>query len=191
MERRTARALEARAAERDAAVSDYVICETALGWVAAVRAADGRVAATTLPRARREDALEELRALGAGRPATGEAAAELAGRLRTCTEGGDAGFTLAELDMSRGTEFQQAVWRTLLEIPLGETRSYAWVAQRIGRPRATRAVGRAVGSNPLPVIVPCHRVLASDGSLHGFGGGLPMKEALLRAEGAIATPAAV
>lgn len=172
-------------------MSEYVICETALGWVGAVMGGEGRVTATTLPRARREDALAELRALGGEGPVDNRRAGDLAARLRTCTEGGEAGFTPGELDMSRGTEFQRAVWQTLLEIPRGETRSYAWVAERIGRPRATRAVGRAVGSNPLPVIVPCHRVIGSDGSLHGFGGGLPMKEALLRAEGAIATPAAV
>jgi methylated-DNA-[protein]-cysteine S-methyltransferase len=87
------------------------------------------------------------------------------------------------LDLSAGTNFQQAVWRVLTKIPRGETRSYGWVAQQIGKPTASRAVGAACGANPVPVIVPCHRVIAGDGSLGGFGGGLPMKKKLLRIEG--------
>ena len=70
----------------------------------------------------------------------------------------------------------------LRRIPRGQTRSYGWVAQRIGKPRAVRAVGAACGANPVPVIIPCHRVIASDGSLGGFGGGLPMKRRLLALE---------
>ena len=83
-----------------------------------------------------------------------------------------------------GTEFQKKVWRALQAIPHGETRSYAWVAQLIGPPRATRAVGAACGANPIPIIVPCHRVVASDGSLGGFSGGLHRKRQLLKIEGA-------
>jgi methylated-DNA-[protein]-cysteine S-methyltransferase len=87
------------------------------------------------------------------------------------------------LDLSSGTEFQQKVWRVLMTIPRGETRSYGWVAKKIGRPGASRAVGAACGANPVPVIVPCHRVIAGDGSIGGFGGGLPMKRRLLKSEG--------
>jgi len=87
------------------------------------------------------------------------------------------------VDLSEGTEFQRAVWQVLREIPYGETRSYAWVARRVGRPRAARAVGAACGANPVPVLVPCHRVVASDGSLGGFSGGLAWKRKLLRLEG--------
>src|SRR6266853_2690142 len=79
------------------------------------------------------------------------------------------------VDLSSGTRFQQKVWRVLATIPRGETRSYGWVAQQVGKPKASRAVGAACGANPVPVIVPCHRVIAGDGSLGGFGGGLPMK----------------
>ena len=86
------------------------------------------------------------------------------------------------LDLSAGTSFQQEVWRALARIPRGETRSYGWVARQIGKPGASRAVGAACGANPVPVIVPCHRVIASDGSLGGFGGGLPMKQRLLALE---------
>lgn len=86
------------------------------------------------------------------------------------------------LDLSGGTGFQQQVWRALLDIPPGQTRSYRDLAQAIGRPQAVRAVGAAVGRNPLSIFVPCHRVLGSDGSLTGYAGGLDRKRALLRLE---------
>ena len=81
-----------------------------------------------------------------------------------------------------GTEFQLRVWRCLRTIPYGETISYGQLAQRIGKPKALRAVGLANGSNPIPIIIPCHRVIGSDGSLTGFGGGLPIKKKLLALE---------
>ena len=84
-----------------------------------------------------------------------------------------------ELD---GTEFQKEVWRELSRIPYGETISYGELARRVGRPKGPRAVGQANGKNPIPIIVPCHRVLASNG-IGGYGGGLPMKRALLAVEG--------
>jgi methylated-DNA-[protein]-cysteine S-methyltransferase len=81
-----------------------------------------------------------------------------------------------------GTEFQLEVLRELQEIPYGTTASYRDIAERIGRPKAVRAVGAANGRNPIPIIIPCHRVIGSSGDLTGFGGGLPTKEALLRLE---------
>jgi len=81
-----------------------------------------------------------------------------------------------------GTEFQVSVLKALREIPYGETVSYGEIARRIGRPKAVRAVGAANGRNPLPIVVPCHRVIGSTGDLTGFGGGLDTKEALLRLE---------
>jgi methylated-DNA-[protein]-cysteine S-methyltransferase len=81
-----------------------------------------------------------------------------------------------------GTEFQVSVLKALLEIPYGKTVSYGDIAKRIGRPRAVRAVGAANGRNPIPIVVPCHRVIGSSGDLTGFGGGLDTKEALLRLE---------
>ena len=81
-----------------------------------------------------------------------------------------------------GTEFQLAVLRELLNVPYGETASYGEIAERIGRPRAVRAVGAANGRNPIPIVVPCHRVIGKTGDLTGFGGGLDTKEALLRLE---------
>ncbi len=81
-----------------------------------------------------------------------------------------------------GTPFQCSVWCAIAEIPFGETRSYGDVARRIRRPRAVRAVGAATGANPVPIVIPCHRVITSEGRLGGFGGGLPTKRALLAHE---------
>lgn len=83
-----------------------------------------------------------------------------------------------------GTDFQKQVWQALLEIPFGETRSYAQIARRIGRPSAMRAVGAANGRNPISIIAPCHRVIGANGALTGFAGGLKAKEALLALEAA-------
>ena len=82
-----------------------------------------------------------------------------------------------------GTEFQKQVWSALLTIPFGETRSYAEIARRIGRPAACRAVGAANGKNPISIVAPCHRVIGANGTLTGFAGGLKAKEYLLQLEG--------
>lgn len=92
-------------------------------------------------------------------------------------------FTLP-LDL-RGTDFQLRCWNALLEIPYGQTITYAELARRVGSPRGFRAVGMANHDNPVAIVVPCHRVLASDGSLGGYGGGLEVKRALLELEGAL------
>ena len=84
-----------------------------------------------------------------------------------------------------GTAFQRSVWQALTEIPFGSTWSYGELAQHIGRPKAVRAVGAANGANPLPIVVPCHRVIGANGKLTGFGGGLPAKEYLLALEGVL------
>jgi O-6-methylguanine DNA methyltransferase len=85
----------------------------------------------------------------------------------------------------QGTDFQLACWRGLLTIPYGETRSYADMARAIGKPQAFRAVGMANNRNPIAIVVPCHRVIASDGTLCGYGGGLDVKRKLLELEGAL------
>jgi len=87
------------------------------------------------------------------------------------------------LDLACGTAFQQSVWQALLAIPQGGTASYGEVSQRIGKPAAVRAVGAAVGRNPVSIIVPCHRVMGANGALTGYAGGLDRKSALLRLEG--------
>ncbi|MFQ5417981.1 MAG: methylated-DNA--[protein]-cysteine S-methyltransferase [Myxococcota bacterium] len=94
----------------------------------------------------------------------------------------------SEFDLSldlRGTEFQRQVWRALQKIPFGERRSYRDIAKAVGRPKAVRAVGSANGSNPVSLIVPCHRVINSDGKLGGYGGGLALKAKLLDMESRI------
>jgi methylated-DNA-[protein]-cysteine S-methyltransferase len=91
-------------------------------------------------------------------------------------------FDLA-LDLQGGTPFQQAVWQALLAIPRGGTTSYGVLSRGIGQPAAVRAVGAAVGRNPISIVVPCHRVLGADGSLTGYAGGLDRKTALLKLEG--------
>ena len=92
-----------------------------------------------------------------------------------------------ELDFSEATPFQRQVWEETRLISYGETRSYAWVARQVGKPKAARAVGQAMGSNPLPIIIPCHRVITSNGKLGGFGGGLEMKRQLLSLEAVAST----
>ena len=87
------------------------------------------------------------------------------------------------LDLEDNTPFQVKVWQALRAIPYGRVRSYGWVARKIGKPRAARAVGAACGANPVPLLVPCHRVVAGDGSLGGFSGGLSNKRRLLKLEG--------
>jgi methylated-DNA-[protein]-cysteine S-methyltransferase len=88
----------------------------------------------------------------------------------------------------RGTPFEQRVWARLLEIPYGATTSYGEIANEFGLTNGARAVGRANGANPIPIVIPCHRVIGADGTLTGFGGGLPLKQALLELEGAISAP---
>jgi methylated-DNA-[protein]-cysteine S-methyltransferase len=105
-------------------------------------------------------------------------------QLEEYFEGSRTSFDLP-LDLQAGTAFQQSVWQALLSIPRGDTTSYGMLSRRIGQPAAVRAVGAAVGRNPLSIIVPCHRVLGADGALTGYAGGLQRKTALLQLEGAL------
>ncbi len=89
-----------------------------------------------------------------------------------------------KLDLDQGTGFQQKVWEALQSIPYGQTKSYAWIAEAIGQSKAVRAVGGANGKNPIPIIVPCHRVIRKDGNIGGYTGGLDKKRFLLDLEGA-------
>src|SRR3990172_11203936 len=158
----------------------YALCETKLGWVG-IGIDGGAVCAATLSPSR-EGALEELSARGAGEPADPAQAGPFIDLVRRAAEGEDV-HPNGAVRIVGGTAFQRAVWEAMLSIPRGTTVSYAELARRVGRPGAARAVGQAVGSNPVPLLIPCHRVVASDGGLGGFGGGLPMKKKLLRQEG--------
>lgn len=95
--------------------------------------------------------------------------------------------TLPPLDLAGGTQFRLRVWPELMRIPRGETRSYGELAEELGKRRAARAVGGACGANPIPVLIPCHRVLAANGGLGGFSGGLEWKRRLLALEGVLLT----
>lgn len=101
-------------------------------------------------------------------------------QLKAYFAGDLTGFDL--LLNPRGTDFQLKVWQALIQIPYGETRSYGDIAEMVGKPEASRAVGAANGQNPLPIVIPCHRVIGSDGGLTGFGGGLECKKFLLSHE---------
>ncbi len=131
---------------------------------------------------------EPWRRLQGCRSGTHPVAAEAIRQLRAYFAGELRRFDLP-LDM-QGTEFQLRVWRELEAIPFGETRSYSQIAVAIGAPRAVRAVGAANGANPIPIVVPCHRVIGAAGTLVGYGGGLPLKKRLLQLEGALALPLA-
>jgi methylated-DNA-[protein]-cysteine S-methyltransferase len=120
-----------------------------------------------------------------GRAAPAPDAVEDPAFLRPYLDGLHAWFDGAEPDLPldpQGTGFQRTVWSELRRISRGTTITYAELARRVGRPKAVRAVGAANGRNPLPLLVPCHRVIGSDGSLTGFAGGLAMKQALLDRE---------
>jgi len=155
----------------------YITFNTDMGWLGILGSAKGLLG-TTLP----QHSAQEVRQLLGDRvnhavwsPRLFE---DLMERLRIYFSGHEATFP-DELDLSRATAFQRKVWEITRLIPYGETRSYSWVAEQIDKPRAVRAVGQALGRNPLPIIVPCHRVTATNGKLGGYSGGVEMKRYLL------------
>ena len=161
------------------------VFRTPWGWMGISETTKG-IDSVVLPKASRQAVLSELGSLSAelrGRrtsPRLREAQAQLTGYLA----GTHRSFDLS-LDLSRGTGFQQKVWRTLRRIPYGRLRSYQWVAARVGGRQYARAVGNAVGVNPMPIVIPCHRIVAQDMSIGGFSCGLPTKRKLLTLEGTL------
>jgi methylated-DNA-[protein]-cysteine S-methyltransferase len=160
----------------------FATIETGLGWVGVALSGEG-LRAVNLPLPTREAATRAIVELGAGEPATEAELGDIPAAVQGLASGTRAANSV-RLDWTGISDFRRTVLEECARIPRGETRTYAWLAEQVGRPRAARAVGRVMATNPWPLFVPCHRVLGSDGSLHGYGGGLPMKEALLRAEGA-------
>jgi methylated-DNA-[protein]-cysteine S-methyltransferase len=159
------------------------VVETKIGWIGLAWSARGLVS-LELPRSTRAAA---ERILQRGYPNgvwVDGAPANMLRELKEYAEGRRHAFELP-LDWESIKPFQRAVLKATSTIPFGETRSYGWVAHKIGKPRAFRAVGHALATNPIPIILPCHRVIGSDGGLHGYGGGLPMKAMLLKLEGAV------
>jgi methylated-DNA-[protein]-cysteine S-methyltransferase len=158
------------------------VFETCLGWTG-IAVTDKGLAALALPKPDRSEVEARMRREHAGAEwVEPPVLKRYVSQITDYMSGERDAFDLP-LDIPGSTSFQRDVWETLLRIPRGETRSYTWVAEQVGRPRAVRAVGQAVGANPIPLIVPCHRVLRSDGSLGGFGGGLELKQKLLELEG--------
>jgi len=158
----------------------YTVFDTAAGWVGVLGSIRGLCLAT-LPQ-RTERAVYDI--LGnslKNAVAAPQRLGDLIERYRAYFSGNQVEFTDV-LDLDGATPFQRTVWMVTQQIPYGQTRNYAWVAEQAGHPRAVRAVGQALARNPLPVIIPCHRVLSSDGGPGGFSGGLAMKRFLLKLE---------
>jgi methylated-DNA-[protein]-cysteine S-methyltransferase len=158
----------------------FSIIKTKAGWVG-IGTEDGAICRIEIGAAK-ENVLRALVDRGADGPANAKEVAPLIDLVRRAAAGEDV-LLNGEVRFVEGTAFQRSVWTALRDIPLGETISYAEMARRVGKPGASRAVGSALGRNPLPILYPCHRVIAADGTIGGFGGGLPMKRLLLNAEG--------
>ncbi len=156
----------------------FAVFRTDAGWVGLLASPRG-LRRLILPHPSEQEVCQQLAEDATGNPALFQ---DLIARLQAYFSGRRVAFP-DELDLSLATPFQRDVWRAARAIPRGETRTYGWLAGQIGRPGAARAVGQALGRNPVPVIVPCHRVLAGDGGIGGFSGGLDMKRYLLRLEG--------
>ena len=159
---------------------DYCIIETQAGWIGQLSSPIGLLR-TTLPKPAKELAILDL---GDKLPQADHSPAKfahLSNQLIDYFTGKIINFDFTP-DWAGHTAFQQAIWLKTKDIAYGQTSTYGRVARDIGRPLAARAVGQALHINPLPLIVPCHRVIAGDGSLHGFGGGLEMKAYLLDLE---------
>jgi methylated-DNA-[protein]-cysteine S-methyltransferase len=159
------------------------VLQTKIGWIGLAWTSRG-ILWLVLPRGSRAEVLQELQREFTDGVLT-SAPAELTNELVEYAEGRRRAFDLP-LDWSLVKPFQRAVLTMALKIPFGETRTYGWIARAIGKPRAARAVGRALATNPIPLILPCHRVVGSDGSLTGYGGGLPLKRRLLQMEALLA-----
>jgi len=158
------------------------VFQTRIGWIGVAWTAQG-IIALELPHASRDQTLKDLQKQFAD-SVIAPAPAEMKKELLEYAQGKRRVFDLP-LDWSLIKPFQRAVLTVANKIPFGETRTYGWVAHQIGKPHAARAVGRALATNPIPLILPCHRVVGSNGSLTGYGGGLPLKKKLLEMEGAL------
>lgn len=159
----------------------YITFSTNMGWVGILGSQKGLLS-VTLPQSSAQEALELLGLKNATR--SSHRFEGLMERLKAYFSGHRVAFP-DKLDLSLATPFQREVWQVTKLIPYGETRSYRWLAEQMGKPKAVRAVGQALAKNRLPIIIPCHRVVKSDGELGGFSGGVEMKRRLLRLEAAI------
>jgi methylated-DNA-[protein]-cysteine S-methyltransferase len=161
----------------------FGVTQTPLGW-AGVSIRNDAILRATLFHRTSFAAESELASFGAV-PGDSAALRDALALLAAYGAGQPAAIEEFPVEIPQGTPLQRKTWLALREIPRGETRSYGWLARHVGEGHAPRAIGAAVGANPIPLWLPCHRVVASDGSLHGFGGGLAMKQSLLELEGAL------
>lgn len=164
---------------RDEAL-EYTTFDAGTGWVGVLGSATGLLR-ITLPQPSAQQALQMLGDNAKHAIKAPYAFEDLTRRLRAYFGGRKVAFP-DKLDLTRATAFQRMVWQKTRLIPYGKTRSYSWIAEQVGKPEAARAVGQALSRNPLPIIIPCHRVVASNGKLGGFSGGLEMKRYLLQLE---------
>jgi methylated-DNA-[protein]-cysteine S-methyltransferase len=158
----------------------YTIFKTKLGWIGVLSSLAG-LRAVTLPQNTQKQAFNSLGEQANQAVLSPELFSDLTEKFQDYYSGKETTFP-DELDFSNASAFQKLVWQAARLIPYGETGSYGWIARQIGKPKAARAVGQALGKNPFLIVVPCHRVIAGDGTLGGFGGGLAMKQALLGLE---------
>jgi methylated-DNA-[protein]-cysteine S-methyltransferase len=158
----------------------YTVFKTSSGWVGILGSSAG-LRCTTLPRPSEKAAIVSLGNDVSQAVPSAKRFSDLIKRFQTYFSGRKVDFP-DELDYSGCTPFRRGVWQATRQIPYGQTRSYGWIAHQLGKPNAARAVGQALGRNPFPIIVPCHRVLAGDGGLGGFSGGLEIKKSLLTLE---------
>jgi len=158
----------------------YTILNTDMGWVGILGSSRGLLR-ITLPQPSARQAKQQLGGRVKEATRSDNSFTDLSQRLRNYFAGHQVTFP-DELDLSPATAFERRVWEITRLIPYGETRSYSWVAEQLGKARAVRAVGRALGKNPLPIITPCHRVVAKDGKPGGYSGGVEIKRELLKLE---------
>jgi O-6-methylguanine DNA methyltransferase len=164
----------------------YSSFKTAAGWIAVLASADGLLK-NTLPQETESKALSMLGTDRSDAVISRDMFAGLQKRFIDYFSGIKVAFP-ESLDFGKATPFRKEVWQASRSIPYGETVSYRWVAEKIGNPKAARAVGGALGKNPMPIIVPCHRVIGCNGDLTGFSSGLDVKKRLLEIEGVSRKP---
>ena len=160
----------------------FDVFSTSLGWMAAL-ASDRGIRRLVLPKPSRDQAMQELRLQTTDAAPSRPRFNSLRRRLEAYFSGDNVDFE-DDLDLEGASGFLVRAWKACQSIPKGEVRTYNWLAEQAGNRRAARAAGLAMSRNPAPIIIPCHRVIGSNGALHGYAGGLALKQRLLEIEGA-------
>lgn len=169
-------------------ITQYDVFETAFGWMG-LSVSERGICRSTLPRQSPDECVAEMAVDHAEQ--SSEGLLDLERKLIAYFDGDEVDFSREAIDLREASPFHAAAWEACRSIPAGETRSYGWLAAEAGSPRAVRAAGQAMARNRLPIIVPCHRVVASNGDLRGFGKGadqLDLKRRLLDLERGLSSP---